>query len=124
MTGDGEGGMSDVLKRLGAVETSVVELKTQVGVIVATLPHLATKAAVDSIAAVIPSLATKAAVDSIATVIPSLATKATVDGILATLPHLATKADLSALETKIIKWIIATVLTTAGVVFSIAKLVH
>jgi hypothetical protein len=47
-----------------------------------------------------------------------------VSGITATVPHLATKADLSAMETKIIKWIIATVIATAGVAFSIAKFVH
>jgi len=44
--------------------------------------------------------------------------------ILAVIPHLATKADVSALETSIIKWIIATVLGTAGLVFAIAKFVH
>jgi len=85
MSSSGEGVMSDVLKRLGAMETSVAT-------ITATIPHLAKQSAVD--------------------------------GILATLPHLATKADLYAMESKIIEWIIATVLTTAGLVFTIAKFVH
>lgn len=115
MSDDGESGMNDVLKRLGAVETSVGELKTQVGVIVASLPHLATKAAVDSIAAIIPTLATKADLNEV---------KGQVNRIDAIIPTLATKADLYAMESKIIKWIIATVLTTAGLVFSIAKFVH
>jgi len=50
--------------------------------------------------------------------------KSQVSAILAVIPHLATKADVSALETSIIKWIIATVLGTAGLVFTIAKFVH
>jgi hypothetical protein len=99
MSGDGEGGMNDVLKRLGAVETSVVETRIQVA--------------------------------SIAAIIPTVATQATVESIAATIPHLAAKADLNELksevghmETRIIKWMIATVLTTAGLAFSIAKFVH
>ena len=50
--------------------------------------------------------------------------KSQVSAILAIIPHLATKADVSALETSIIKWIIATMLGTAGPVFTIAKFVH
>ena len=50
--------------------------------------------------------------------------KSQVSAILAIIPHLATKADVSALETAIFKWIIATVLGTAGLVFTIAKFVH
>jgi hypothetical protein len=72
----GGGGMDDVLKRLGVLESSVADIRAQVS------------------------------------------------GISATIPHLATKADVSAVEAAIIKWIIATVLTTAGLVFTIAKLVH
>jgi len=87
MSGDGD--MHEVLKRLGAVETSVAG-------VAATMPHLATKASVD--------------------------------GILATIPHLATKADLGAMETRIIKWFIATATATAGLTaslaFSIAKFIH
>jgi hypothetical protein len=54
-----------------------------------------------------------------------------VSAILATIPHLATKtdvadlrADVAALETAIIKWIIATVLASAALAFTIAKFVH
>ena len=79
-SGSRGGDVEDVLKRLGAVESSVAELRVQVS------------------------------------------------GITATIQHLATKADLSAMETKIIKWIIATVLTSVGLAgglaFSIAKFVH
>jgi hypothetical protein len=54
-----------------------------------------------------------------------------VSAILAIIPHLATKtdvadlrADVAALETAIIKWIIATVLASAALAFTIAKFVH
>jgi len=54
-----------------------------------------------------------------------------VSAILAIMPHLATKADvadvrvdLAAAETAIIKWIIATVLASAALAFTIAKFVH
>jgi GTP:adenosylcobinamide-phosphate guanylyltransferase len=74
-------------------------------------------------------------VSRVAATLPYLATKddlnklrVAVSGIAATIPHLATKADLSAMETKIIKWIIATVLasttTVGGLAFTIAKFVH
>jgi hypothetical protein len=72
----GGGGMDDVLKRLGAVESSVSEIRAQVS------------------------------------------------GIAATIQHLATKSDISAVETAIIKWIVATVIATAGLAFTIAKFVH
>jgi hypothetical protein len=41
----------------------------------------------------------------------------------ATLPHLATKADISSLETRIIRWIVATTITVASAAFAIAKFV-
>jgi hypothetical protein len=54
-----------------------------------------------------------------------------VSAILAVIPHLATKADVAdlkvdvaAIETKIIKWIVATVLASAASAFTIAKFVH
>jgi hypothetical protein len=61
--------------------------------------------------------------------------KSQVSAILAVVPHLATKTDLmasvadlrasvAAVETAIIKWIIATTLATGGLAFTIAKLVH
>jgi predicted membrane protein len=62
----------------------------------------------------------EAQVSAIPAIIPHLATKADV----ADIPQLATKADVAALETAIIKWIIATVLASAALAFTIAKLVH
>ena len=54
-----------------------------------------------------------------------------VSAILAIIPHLATKADVAdvkadvaAVETEIIKWIVATVLASAALAFTIAKFVH
>ena len=45
-------------------------------------------------------------------------------GLLAVAPHLATKADVAGLEATIIKWIVATVLASATLAFTIAKFVH
>ena len=47
-----------------------------------------------------------------------------VSTILAIIPHLATKADVAAVETAIVKWIVATVLASAALAFTIAKFVH
>jgi hypothetical protein len=54
-----------------------------------------------------------------------------VSAILAIIPHLATKADVAevkadvaAVETVIIKWIVATMLASAALTFTIAKFVH
>ena len=69
-----------------------------------------------------------------------------VSAILAVIPHLAAKADLadqksglkyelaqlrgdlsagfSGLEARIIKWIVATLLTSTGLAFTIAKIIH
>jgi hypothetical protein len=52
--------VDDILKRLGNVETAVSQIRTQVGAISATMPHLATAASVSQISAMIPHLATKA----------------------------------------------------------------
>jgi hypothetical protein len=84
----GGGDVEDILRRLGNVETDVSEVRSQVGAILAIIPHLATKADV------------------------------------ADIPHLATKADVAAVEAAIIKWIIATVLASAALAFTIAKFVH
>jgi len=43
-SGGGGGNVDDILKRLGNVEVSVSELKSQISSILAVIPHLATKA--------------------------------------------------------------------------------
>jgi hypothetical protein len=89
-SGSDGGGVEDILKRLGNVETHVSELRSQVSAILAIIPHLATK---DDVADV------RVGVGQV-------------------------KADVAAAETAIIKWIVATVLTSAALAFTIAKFVH
>src|ERR1700730_15966027 len=45
----GGGGMDDILRRLGTVESAVVEVREQVIGIAATIPSLATKSDVDAV---------------------------------------------------------------------------
>src|ERR1700674_1617333 len=82
-SGSGGGDVEDILKRLGNVETHVLELRSQVSAILAIVPHLARKADVADV-----------------------------------------KADVAAVEAVIIKWIVATVLASAALAFTIAKFVH
>jgi hypothetical protein len=122
--GGGGGDMDEVLKRLGAVETAVSETKVQVDAIAATLPHLATK---DDVTAV------RVEISGVRVEVAEVRTQ--VAGIAAVMPHLATKADLTAVRvevaefgTKLIKWLIATGIATAGLVvtlvITIEKFIH
>ena len=86
--------MEDILRRLGAVETTVSELKSQLSGILAILPHLATKADVADVGTDVAQLKGEM------------------------------WAAISGLETRIIKWIVATLLTSTGLAFTIAKFVH
>jgi hypothetical protein len=134
-SGASGGDMDEVLKRLSAVESSVSELRVQVSGIAATIPHLATKDDLNELKAAIPHLATKDGLAELKAAIPHLATKDGLAEVKAVIPHLATSADLkagigslraeiSAMETRIIKWMVATVLTGVGLAFTIAKFVH
>jgi Mg2+ and Co2+ transporter CorA len=100
-SGGGGGVVDDILKRLGNVEGHVSELRSQVSAILAVIPHLATKADIGELRS-----ATKTDIGDLKAMI--------VQG----------KADMSAMETRIIKWIVATVLASATLAFSIAKFVH
>jgi hypothetical protein len=91
--------VDDILKRLGNVETAVGDLRVQVGVMVGTIPHLATAASVADL-------------------------KKDVCAIAATIPHLATAVALSAMETRIIKWMVATGMASTGLACTLAKFVH
>ena len=93
-SGGGGGYVEDILKRLGAVETNVSELKSQVSGILAILPHLATKADVADVGTDVAQLKGEM------------------------------WAAISGLETRIIKWIVATLLTSTGLAFTLAKFVH
>jgi hypothetical protein len=97
--GSGGGNMDDVLRRLGVVENLLAETREVVSAIKTAVLHLATKAEVNDL-------------------------KAGVSSIDATLPHLASKADLNALETKIIRWLVGTLLAAVTAAFTIAKFVH
>ena len=61
-------------------------------------------------------------VSAILAIIPHLATKADVADVRAAVGQV--KADVAAAETAIIKWIVATVLASAALAFTIAKFVH
>jgi len=50
--------MDGVLRRLGVVETTVSEIRTQVGAIAAILPHLATKDDVTAVKVEVAELGT------------------------------------------------------------------
>jgi hypothetical protein len=61
-------------------------------------------------------------VSAILAIIPHLATKADVADVSAAVGQV--KADVAAVETAIVKWIVATVLASAALAFTIAKFVH
>jgi len=104
--------VEDVLRRLGNVESDVSELKTQVGSILATIPHLATKADVLDVKRDVADLRAEMAA-GLGSVRAEMAAQ-----------YGSLRADMAVRETAFIKWIIGTVLTTAGLVFTIAKFVH
>jgi hypothetical protein len=144
---DGGGsGMDDVLKRLGVVESSVSEIRTQVGGITATLPHLATKADVNQVRVEVTEV--KAAVAAIAEVIPHLATRADLSREISSVRAEigSVKADLSReissvraeigsvkadltekiglLESHLVRWIVGIIIAAAGLAFTIGRYGH
>jgi hypothetical protein len=126
--------VEDILKRLGNVESHVSELRSQVSAIGAIIPHLATKADVSDVRAAVGQVGADLAA-SVGQVKADLAASVgQVKGDLAASVgqvkgDLAAsvgqlKADVAAVETAIIKWIVATVLASAALAFAIAKFVH
>jgi phage host-nuclease inhibitor protein Gam len=194
--GSGGGHVDDILKRLGNVETDVSELKSKVSAILATVPHLATKADVLDVRSAVAELRTEmvaglgslkaemtaesgAVRAEMAAGLGSLKAEMTAEsgavraemaaglGALRTemaaesgamraemaaesgamraemaagLGSLRTemaaqsgslrvemgslRAEMAAHETAFIKWMIATVLATSGLAFTVAKFVH
>ena len=120
--------MDDILNRLGKVESAVSEIKQQVTGIVATIPSLATKSDVDAVRIEVSEL--RGEVRGIAATIPHLATKAELSAEIGSLrTELKTeigsvRAAINALETSIIKWIIATVIAAMSLGVAIEKFVH
>jgi hypothetical protein len=100
------GNVDEILKRLGKVESTLLETREQVIGIAATIPHLATKVEVREVRTEISQLRTE------------------LGGIAAIIPHLATRADVTALEVRLIKWMVGTVIASAGLVFTITRFVH
>lgn len=94
----GGGSMDDILKRLGSVESQGAAIAGDVREIKGILPSLATKAEMERLRA-------------------DLGTRMEV--IRAELGM-----RIEALETRLIKWLIGTVISVAAVTFSIAKFVH
>jgi hypothetical protein len=100
-SGSGGGGVDEILKRLGNVETYVSELRSQVAAILATIPHLATKADLK---------------DGIAEVKTMIADNRTMIADV--------KTQVASMETAIFKWIVATVIATSAAAFGLAKYLH
>jgi len=100
-SGSGGGDVEDILKRLGSVETHVLELRSQVSAILAVIPHPATKAHV---------------VDVRTSVAELRADLSAAVGFA--------RADLAVFRTTIRNWAVAAVLASAALAFTIAKFVH
>ncbi len=137
--------MEDVFKRLGSVETDVSELKSKVREVVATIAHLATQADVLDVRSAISELRAEMK-DQVGTLRAEMKVqvgtlraemKEQVGTLRAEMKEQAgtlraemaqqygtLRAEMAERETAFIKWIIGTVLTTAGLVFAIAKFVH
>ena len=137
--GSGGGDVEDILRRLGNVETCVVDLKTQVAFIAANMPHLATAKSVSDLRTEMKESLFELRTDlmaSISEVKSELGdfksevksefgeVKSEISRIAAIIPHLATAASVSALETRMIKWFVGTAITLTALAFSIAKFVH
>jgi flagellar motility protein MotE (MotC chaperone) len=131
---NGGGNVDDIQKRLGLVETAIAEIKV-------ILRGLATRTELEQMRAAIGKELEQ---HRVVTNAESQKVHGDIREIKATLPHLATKADLegvrrdvevvrtevtgvrgeiSELKAAMIKWVVATMLATAALAFSIAKFV-
>jgi hypothetical protein len=139
--GGGGGNVDDILKRLGAVEVSLNDIRTLVSALSAVVPHLATKAEYNALSGDFSALRgeLKSDMSHLATKAEMNALRGDVNAITAVVPHLATKAevtalkgefkaDMHAMESSLIKWIvgtaIASVAVASGMASVIAKFVH
>ena len=120
-SGNGGGDVEDILRRLGNVETCVVDLKTQVASIAANMPHLATAKSVSDLRTEMKENMSDLRSELTASISEVKSELSRVAGIV---PHLATAASVSALETSMIKWFVGTAITLTALAFSIAKFVH
>ncbi len=115
----GGGNVDDILKRLGLVETSVAEIR-------AVLPHLATKADLNALRAELKDeiSSARAETQSVRTEVQGVRTEvAAVRGEMRSEVNLL-RADMNSMETRMIRWMIGTVIATTALAFSMAKFVH
>jgi uncharacterized protein YoxC len=128
----GGGGMEGVLKRLDAVESTVLKIKSQVDGITAILPQLATKDDVTGVRVEVSDV--RGEVGKIVAITTYLATKADLSAAVGGL-----KADLSeqigslraelteklgSLENRLVKWTIGIIIAVSGLAFTIGKYGH
>jgi hypothetical protein len=144
-SGGSGGDVEDILKRLGNVETDVSELKSKASAILATIPHLATKADVADVRSAVAELRAEMLSEfgsvrtemssefgsmraEMSSEFGSVRTEMSSEfGSVRTEMSTgfgALRTEMAARETAFIKWMIATVLTVAGLAFAIAKFVH
>ena len=108
-TSESDGGnVDDILKRLGLLETSVAEIR-------AVVPHLATKADLNALKTELKDEihCARGETQSVRTEVQ------VVRGEINLL-----RADMNSMETRMIKWMIGTAISTAALAFSAAKFVH
>ena len=119
------GNVDEILKRLDKVESTVSETREQVIDIAATIPHLATKTDIKDVRVEISELRTE--VRTIAVTIPHLATKADLKTEVGALRaemkgvELSLASKIEAVQVSLVKWIIAIVLSSAGLAATIAR---
>jgi phage shock protein A len=126
--------VEDILERLGNVETDVSDLKTKVGTIVATVPHLATKADVMDVRSAVAELRAEmsSAMGSLRAGMERAlgSMRADMERALGSMRADmeralgSIRADMAARENAFMKWMIATVLAAGGLALAIAKFVH
>jgi hypothetical protein len=108
-TGESDGGnVDEILKRLGIVETSVAEIR-------AVMPHLATRADLNALKAELKDEIHSARAETQSVRVEVQAVRGEMNLL---------RADMNSMETRMIKWMIGTTISTAALAFSVAKLVH
>jgi hypothetical protein len=122
------GNVDETLKRLDKVDSTLSETREQVLSVGATVPHLATKTDIRDARVEISELRTE--VRSIAATIPHMATKADLSAEMGSLRaevrsgFASQKAEAKVSELSMVKWIIAIVLSSAGLAATIARFAH
>jgi hypothetical protein len=109
--------MDDFSRRMDRVETDVMDMKPQVASVLALIPHLATKTELANVKAELKTdiAVIRGELAEVRAVIPHLATSADVEGVV---------TNLAKLESAMIKWVVATGLTSTGLACTIVKFLH